>query len=299
VLLEHGRNITDLTVNAFDLTAGRVDRDCSWQTLHLKLTSQLIAPSILQFATLPLKRVQTITICAHDTYDEDTHDDHIWDVKYEDGEEQNLQHLKVPLNTSSQMPSAQLFTALHQAATNLAGCPAWQKQPTNTITILCPINKRKQLLCTLKPLGGPHIKELIIHPGDLRVHLRPATVQALADSLGNAVTSVKLSNTTCHSAFWRTFATCFPAIDSLHLGVGVWEVNQWQLTLWSYAMHRLLTVSYHISNPPLCKCECWESGGSCSCMSEMSFVLEKFGVHGVEFKHVHPSRNKLDSDDRT
>jgi hypothetical protein len=111
------------------------------------------------------------------------------------------------------------------------------------------------------------------------------------------VTSVRLSKVTLPAAFWRTFAKCLPAVDSLHLGVGVTGVDQWQLMLWSHAMHRPLTVSYHIINPPLCKCECWGFGDECSCMAEMSAAFKKFGVPGVKFEHKYPSREEEEEEE--
>jgi hypothetical protein len=70
-------------------------------------------------------------------------------------------------------------------------------------------------------------------------------------------------------------------METLSLGVGVKGVDQLQLVLWSHTVCRPLTVYYHISNPPLCKCK---YSRECSCMADMSTALGKFGLPGVKFK---------------
>jgi hypothetical protein len=255
LLLDHGTHITTLTVAAFELTASRAGRDCSWHTIDFFSTaaSPEVAPSLLQFAYLPLRGVQAIT-----------------------NNMDRLNHVEVSLATSNQMPLAQLSSLLHQAATNLAACPAWQTQPISTITITGPLDESEQLLTALKPLGGPHAKELIIHPGSRAVDLGASIVEALANSLGNGVTKVELGDVTLSPAFWGTFAQCFPAVESLGLGRGVAGTDQCQLLLWCRTMHRPLTVSLHATNSLL--------HNGCNLLQQMIAALDSFRVPGVKFK---------------
>jgi hypothetical protein len=289
LLLQHGPHITSLSVDSFQLSADRADRQCSWKTLHLELESQRIAPSLLQFAYLPIKQVETITTKVHPD-DDDEFDD--WDV---DTAAEPLQLLYIPLPTCDKTATTgQLSALLSSAATCLAGSACWKRSPASSITIIGPGADQQQLLRVLAPLGGPHIRELFIYPRGADMQLGPSDVHALASSLGNTLTHVSLSNATDSSGsqpvkhkitllpgFWQALASCFPAAKQLQIDENVVGVDKQQLLEWCQAMHRPVTVDFSRYNTSLCERQCDDE---CHCLDPLSAALEQRGCPGAVFR---------------
>jgi hypothetical protein len=266
-LLQHGKCIHSLSVDSFVLSASRADAQCSWQSVSLER-----GISILQFAHLPLKDIQVILTGAR------WNDIQVHGWNPENGSVGKL-HLMFPLSVSEQMPLEQLSSLLHKAATSLAACPAWEDAPLDTITITGDIPQHQHLLSALAPLGGPHIKELVIDPqqdataeGDMYMSISAFTVRALAESLGNAATTVTLNRCLLTRDFWAAFTVCFPAVERLDISSSV-GYNKIQLALWCYAMRRPLHVI------------CNSTAGNCECNNEyMGEALEDFGCPDVVFE---------------
>jgi hypothetical protein len=119
-LLEHGISITSLKVRNFELTASRVDRPCSWSSLHLKCPE----PSLIQFAFLPIKGVDGIICTTRTDMPGDTVDHALNAVRV------TCLDNKLPGVTLNDQ-----ITLLRQAASNLALCPAVSRQPVRRIHI--------------------------------------------------------------------------------------------------------------------------------------------------------------------
>jgi hypothetical protein len=205
VLLTHGSNITSLNLSSFELQSSFAERACRWKTVKLGLADALV------LARLPLRTVTQLTI----------------------GSPNSPLELDLPLG---EVPDAQLPAILHQAATNMASCPAWQAGSKSQISLLGypgPIPKpedtltvfdgeqRIQLFEALAPLGGPAVKEVEVSIKGATFQWGRPEVQALARSLGGQVTSLLLSYCSLQSDFWVALDECFPALTSLHMELRV------------------------------------------------------------------------------
>jgi hypothetical protein len=293
VLLEYGTHITTLSVDSFELSESRADRPCSWQSLDLQLQSHRIAPSLLQFAHLPLRGVESIStgvqpdrregwMGAADDEDDDDDDG--------DDDTQPLELIKVPLHPRQGMSHQQQAALLRQAATNLAACPAWGKVSTSAITIIndCPRSEPlpqsvvSDMLAAIAPLGGAHVKKLTICHTFSFSNLSLEAICVLGASLGKSVTEVCLRNCSLECGFWASFARSFPAVDTL-------DPRQAPFLLWCQAMGRPLTIIYSEAFPPACCCS-FECSGNLECrcgsMGVVTDTLAQFGYPPVTYKVV-------------
>jgi hypothetical protein len=198
VLLTHCTSITDLTLGSITLDSSRADRQCSWRKLSL-----LGPPGdiLLYLPYLPLTSVQEL-----------------WNLY-------NILSGVLPLPPPDAVPAAQLPSLLHQAATNLATCPAWISAAPSKLTLQgagqeLTADQQVQLFQALAPLGGPHVTEIeVCLEGQLE--LGSAEVQALASSIGGSLQKLRLYRCTLLSTFWKALAHHFPQLSSLDLPGGI------------------------------------------------------------------------------
>jgi hypothetical protein len=198
VLLTHGTNITSLDTFTITPTTSFAHRPCRWERLGLRFDK---GPSLLQLAYLPL----------HSVTDLDVPDERAGFV--------------LPLVS---VPADQLPSLLRQAASNLAGCPAWQADPESSIAlwssetppekvVLTP-HQRIQLLEALAPLGGPHIEEFEAHVHDAVFKWGRPEVQALGRSLSSEhLESLQLDCCILTAGFWAALGDELPSLSSLYL----------------------------------------------------------------------------------
>jgi hypothetical protein len=201
VLLQHGTNITDLTLGDLNLTRSRADSACRWQRLELVQADCVIDG----LAHLPLKSVQELT----STYDSET------------------LHLRL-------MHWEHLDLLLPQAASNLAACPAWKKQPATRILLFTPHQYARAmpdieaapLLSALSPLAGPQMQHLGI---SINAEFGRQEVQVLARSLGSGLRSLSLCRGVIKPSFWPALCEHLPHLKELGLMHKV-EVNSMGIT---------------------------------------------------------------------
>jgi hypothetical protein len=205
VLLTHGTSITSLGAEFLETEVSLADRPCSWKYLFLESECY---PSVLHLAHLPLRGVTFLR---------------------SQGTCLDLATLQLPLCT---MAAEDMPWLLHQAATNLAACPAWKAAPLDSIdlegdprqywdqdTVIFSAQERIQLLEALAPLGGPHVTKFA---GDIQgtwFEWGRAEVQALAGSLrSDKVTTLSLNY--CHLAAdsWAALDEFLPELETLQLG---------------------------------------------------------------------------------
>jgi hypothetical protein len=188
-LLQHGTNITDLTLGVMDIARDRADRMCKWRSLRLLHTTSVLAG----LAYLPLKSVQELMTCGIEGT------------------------LRLPLT-----PLPQLDLLLQQAVTNLVSCPAWQKQPATRILLYTHPwyitgmrnIKAAQMLSALSPLQSPHLQHLGI---SIDVHFGQQEVQVLARSLGSSLRSLSLRRGCIKPSFWPALSEHLPHLKELGL----------------------------------------------------------------------------------
>jgi hypothetical protein len=185
ILLQHGTNITDLTLGNVEITTSRADYPCRWQRLRFSGLSTVLA----ELAYLPLKSVQELQTTT------------------ESGT------LKLPLT-----PPSQPVPLLQQAASNVKTCPAWQKQPATRIvfytypSFAIPDAQKLQLFSALSPLGGPHLQHLGIY---IKVEFGEQEVQVLARSLGSTLKSLSLHRGIIKPSFWPALSQHLPHLQKL------------------------------------------------------------------------------------
>jgi hypothetical protein len=182
ILLQHGTNITDLTLGGVDVIRSRADSTCRWQRLQLDVTHTVLAG----LACLPLKSVQVL----------------------ETGLSAGTLHLAF-------IPSPQLVPLLQQAVSNLVACPAWRQQPATRVLLYTypwectvPISQTQvaQLISTLSPLAGHHLQHLDI---SMNTEFGQQEVQVLARSLGTGLRSLSLRRgSSSHASGQHSFSTC-------------------------------------------------------------------------------------------
>jgi hypothetical protein len=198
ILLQHGTNITDLALSAVHTTRSWADSTCRWRSLRLRNISKAVAA----LAYLPLRSVQELGT----------------------GGEDGTLHL--PL-----LPAPQLDLLLQRAASNLAACPAWQKQPATRILLYAhprcataePGIEVAQLLSALSPLGGPHLQHLGI---SINADWGQQEVQVLARS---SLRSLSLRRGIVKPSFWPALSQHLPHLKELGLMHKV-EVNMTDIT---------------------------------------------------------------------
>jgi hypothetical protein len=211
VLLEHGTCITSLTVGSFQLTSSRADRECSWRTLALRETP---APSLLQFAFLPLRDIQSINTsvmtktCLP------------------------AKHGRPSLAVSVCLTTNPGFVpVLHQAVTSLAAWPGLKECPVTCVCIEVDTAlvyqktvsraARLQLLEALTVLKGfqPTTLEVgSVERSDSQLVLGKPQAKVLANAFGSSVTQLHLNSCTLLPGFWAALPGCFPFLRRLHLG---------------------------------------------------------------------------------
>jgi hypothetical protein len=197
MLLKHGASITDLTLGKLDLTRSRADSPCRWQRLELMHTDSVLKG----LAYLPLKSVQELKT-AQEVRMSVTYDPETLDLRLIHREQTDL--------------------LLKQATSNLAACPAWQKQPATRILLYTPPEYRTiipdtpaaQLISALSPVAGPHLHHLAI---SLNVELGQQEVQALARSLGSSLKSLSLRRGFIKPSFWPALSQHLPHLKELGL----------------------------------------------------------------------------------
>jgi hypothetical protein len=203
VLLTQCTSITDLTLGDTTLDSSRADRQCSWRRLSLQGPG---AGILLQLAYLPLKSVQELQGVYDTRLDKPVR---AW--------------LDLP-SPAAAVPAAQLPSLLHQAATNLATCPAWMHAAPSQLALRgagheLAADEQVQLFQALAPLGA-HVTTLVIMlRGELQ--LDAADVQALATSTAGSLTALSLYNCILPATFWKALAHHFPQLSSLGLCRGV------------------------------------------------------------------------------
>jgi hypothetical protein len=199
VLLTHSTRVTDLTLGAINLDSSRAHRQCSWRKLSLlDLHDELL----MQLAHLPLRTVQDLNY---------------WGFRSGWG----CFNLPGP----AAVPAAQLPSLLHEAATNLATCPAWIHAPPSKLSLWgggqqLTADQRVQLFHALAPLAAPHVTEMRLNL-DGQLQLSSAEIQALADSIGSDPPKLSLHNCSLSGTFWKALANHFPQLSSLDLCEGV------------------------------------------------------------------------------
>jgi hypothetical protein len=164
-----------------------------------------------------------------------------------------LHRLEIPLGFSDDLSTIEQVEVLHQAATNLASCPAWQKQRTSSI-LLCagrsqPLLSMDTLLLldALTPLSAAHITTLALDLQRIGEMFGEEEVRALCRSFGSSITHLHLMSGAAGHRFWPALAECFPAVKSLYLGERFNGVTALQLAMWGRAMNGPLTL--HIPKP--------------------------------------------------
>jgi hypothetical protein len=198
ILLAQCTSITDLTLGPTTLDSSRADGQCSWRRLSLLGSFD---STLFQLAYLPLKSVQRLE------------------------ERWGALSGTLFLPPSAAVPAAQLPNLLHQAATNLATCPAWISALPSNLRLEGPhqglsAHQRVQLLKSLAPLGGPHVTEMDIFLWD-ELHLGYDEVQALAGRIGGSLTTLRLRSCTLPGTFWKALTLHLPQLLYLGLFWGV------------------------------------------------------------------------------
>jgi hypothetical protein len=209
---------------------------------------------------------------------------------------ENLDYLHVPL---TEFKTAAQRRLLRAAAVNLAASKAWQISPTTSITFIASRGDNsclRKVLHALAPLGGEHIRALTITGteevkggGDYQMAfpLSKADVEALAASLGSAITSIDLDYCELGPKSWPALARCFPAVTTLSPGEEVMIISQVRtihLAMWANLMGHPLTILLKDPYPYLCTCDDGvalppaEWPQPCDCMQKLQKVLEDFGV---------------------
>jgi hypothetical protein len=195
LLLTHCTSITRLTLGGTTLDSSRADRQCSWRKLSLQGSSEGI---LSQLAYLPLRSVQELEV-SHDEVS-----------------------CKVVLPLPASVPAAQLPSLLHQAATNLASCPAWISAAPSYLDLQGGgqglTAELVQLFQALAPLGGPHVTKVTIGLLE-QLELGSAEVQALASCIGGSLRTLTLGICTLQGTFWKALAHHLPHLSFISLGV--------------------------------------------------------------------------------
>jgi hypothetical protein len=174
-------------------------------------------PTVLHLANLPLKGVTSLE-----------YSEAYW------GATPRLGTLQLPLYSRQVEDMPRL---LHQAATNLAACPAWKAEPQGTIslegdptdthpsahnTVYFPDHQCIQLLQSLAPLGGPHVRVFKGNIWGAQFRWGRAEVQALAGSLrSDRVTRLALDHCFLAGDFCAALDESLPALKTLQLGKDV------------------------------------------------------------------------------
>jgi hypothetical protein len=186
ILLQHGTNISRLTLSAVHITRSRADSTCRWQRLRFEHSPDVLAG----LAYLPLRSVQELETFV----------------------DAGTLHLQLT-------PSPQLIPLLQQAVSNLKGCPAWQKQPAGRILFYTFLPEtfsgaqKLQLFSALSPLGGPHLQHLGI--AIKGVEYGPQVPQVLASSLGSTLKSLSLHRGIVKPSFWPALSQHLPRLRKL------------------------------------------------------------------------------------
>jgi hypothetical protein len=200
LLLTLGSCITDLVLGNLAITESRASAACHWEKLNICAGNDAL--SMHQAAYLPLKTVQQLEQCSRSTG----------------------YSLKLPL--SSVRPS-QLPTLLHQAAINLAACPAWQKaMPPDVIVWNAEVDydpsehswtseQRVQLLRAMAPLRHSHLTGFLLDLDGWE--LGQPEVAALQHSFGAGLDTLVLGDCILVPSFWAALTELLPHVSDLQL----------------------------------------------------------------------------------
>jgi hypothetical protein len=148
-ILTHGTSLTSLAVDTVKAVFDRTTVACSWQKLCVY---DLHEPVLHHLANLPLHSVRELRVG-----------------------DNSINTLQLPYST---MIFDSVPEVLHQAALNLAGCPAWKEANITGIRVMVephatsalPAGAKyssrlsRQLIAALAPLASPRITELEIDP---------------------------------------------------------------------------------------------------------------------------------------
>jgi hypothetical protein len=202
LLLALGTCITSLTVRDINVGESRANAPCQWEKLTICAGSRGL--SMHQAAFLPLKTVHqlgsTLLIC----------------------------DLQLPL---SSVPLGEIPALLHQAATNLAGCPARQHAHPlgvclwNATTAFNPLEhrwtseQRVQLLRAIAPLRHPHLTGFVFAATGWE--LGQPEVTALHHSFGAGLATLQLGYCTLLPSFWAALNERLPNVTNLRLASSV------------------------------------------------------------------------------
>jgi hypothetical protein len=198
VLLQYGAHLTSLTVAYFETTESRAGAQWAIQRLHI-IDDEV--PNVSQLAHLPLSTVHHLVL-----------------------EGSSLSELELPEATQP----AHLVSLLREAATNLAGCPAWQSAKLASLTVWShtrPLGtptraQGQQLLEALSPLGGPHLRSFNLNISEFKLQLGQPEVQVLRASLGHTVQQLALRYCTLLLDAWAALDAGLPRLRELGLGYG-------------------------------------------------------------------------------
>jgi hypothetical protein len=179
VLLQQGTHVTSLSVAGIKPTECRRRSACRWKKLSVQWPS-------LAAAYLPLQAVEQLVGF-----------DCLSLYKLGDG--------------------IDAAASLHQAASNLAACPAWEHTPPAALQLIdCKADMSALgLLRSLGPLHAVQFKGFKIdYPGQLGA----SEVQALRTSLGNGLQQLTLTCATLNTGFWQALPEHLPGLQHLWLG---------------------------------------------------------------------------------
>jgi hypothetical protein len=259
ILLRHGKNITKLHVNSFQLAVdgSRSEYPCKWEEVTFRSNTD----SLLSYINLPLRGVHLL------------------------GHLVNLLELPVSKAQPAQVPAL-----LNKAATNLAACPGWQKQAPQFLGFSytggggpgdegassasradfdAPL--RLQLLESLAPFMGRHVKTLNIRCRGFQ--LGRAEVAALGRTQGGTLMHLVLNHCRLTPGFWPAVRQTFPHLSRLWLLDNV-EASAADLVAFC------TTRAAAIPPPPVLQLQVYEPAATrMGCNAVMS-TLKAWGLQG-------------------
>jgi hypothetical protein len=281
VLLQHGTSITSLVLGNTNLTVSRAKHPASWRRLSLAVAAQ----RLYCFAYLPLKSVQQLEM-----------NDYLL-----------LGSFKLPVRSVNDPD--EVIALLGSAASNLAGCPAWQRSPAYCITLSTDSKgdlstaynevQRAQLFRALAPVGGPSVTSLEMR---VKLDLGWGDVQVLADSISSDVKVLTVSHSTLQPGFWAALAQRFTNLKDLLLDDGVRaEAMDVAMYLKSVTTRPFsLSVAPKVLDKPVWKLRerlaAWQLHGIDLALLGYSQEEEVHAEHGVYFESETDSEDEDDED---
>jgi hypothetical protein len=240
VLLEHAHHLNSVTFRDLDLTNDRSAALCSWQ--HLRWRGEC---NLRPFAYLPLHSVQTLTV--------------YWAEIGEDHKFPGEDSLWLPVGSygPDEDEGQHLESLMHQAASNLAACPALQGSGAPQELMLSwsclvtaneaqppdvPLSSgtRTALLQALAPVAAT-VHRLDIDMVDFE--LGQAELAALPQVLKDQITRLYLRACEVRGDFWPALLKALPLLRDLEISLGIGSV------MGAVSESDLTVFCSHISRP--------------------------------------------------